>query len=144
MHAMEHVIGKSVLKQTWLQGHRNSFKKYFSKKPTYADWQSDYGMALMVFVQLIKHFGWDPMRKFMSDYESDISNNVDDALPKTNLDKIDQWVVRYSKIIKRNIKTQFEMWGLPVSNDVDPILACYENWCPIDEMDADRFFEQQN
>lgn len=72
------------------------------------------------------------MYKFMFDYENDIETRKN--LPKTNQDKIDQWVIRYSKILNKNIKPQFELWGLPVSNDVDAILENIEKWCPRDEL----------
>jgi len=105
--------------------------------------KGDYGMALCTFAQLIKHFGWDSMRLFMKNYEKDI-NDDDSSLPKSNQDKIDQWVIRFSKIVSRNIKPQFEMFGLPVSNHVDTTLHDLEKWCPLEEKDPDIFFSELN
>ena len=80
------------------------------------------------------------MYRFMSDYENDMKNNRE-ALPKSNQDKIDHWVIRYSKIIERNIKPQFQLWGLPVSDSVDVHVNQFEGFCPKNEIDANQFFK---
>ena len=97
-------------------------------------------MALVTFAQLIKHFGWQSMYKFMSDYEVDIKNKRN--LPKSNQAKIDQWILRYSRIVGRNIRPQFEMFGLPVPNKekIDKELNGLELWCVEEEKDAEKFF----
>ena len=80
------------------------------------------------------------MYRFMSDYENDRQNDKN-TLPKTNQDKIDQWVIRYSRIICRNIKPQFQLWGLPVSDSVDEHVNTFELFCPKEEIDAKIFFK---
>lgn len=141
MHATKFIIGQDVIEQQWVKGNRASFAKYFSKTPTYDDWKQEAGMGLMPFVQLIKHFGWEPMHKFMKDYETDIDANSPN-LPKNNQDKIDQWVLRYSKIVGRNIKPQFNMFGIPVSRFVDDELQDLQPWCPREEQDPNIFFSK--
>ena len=95
-------------------------------------------MALMTFAQLIKHFGWDSIRQFMKEYEKDIERHTN--LPQSNQDKIDQWVIRYSKIVSRNIKPQFKMFGLPVSDHVDAQVSKYSSWFPQEEKSSEVFF----
>ena len=141
MHAMEKIVGLPILKQEFVMDRKNTFSSYFSKTPNYEDWENDCCMALMTFAQLILHFGWDPMYRFMSDYENDMKNNKE-ALPESNQDKIDQWVIRYSKIIQMNIKPQFELWGLPVSDAVDEHVNQFESFCPAEETNAESFFGQ--
>jgi hypothetical protein len=142
LHAGQLVVGKDIVDQTWPRHTIPIFKKYFSKTPTYDDWSNDHGMALMTFAQLIRHFGWQSMRKFMHDYEVDIKAGHSDKLPKNNQDKIDQWVLRYSRIVGRNIKPQFQMFGLPVSDKLDEQLRGLEAWCPINEQDSEIFFSK--
>ena len=139
MHAMEKIVGIPLLGTEFVLGRKKEFAKYFSKKPTYDDWKNDCHMALMTFTQLLKHFGWEPMYQFMKEYENDMKNNKN-ALPKTNQEKIDQWVIRYSKIIGHNIKPQFELWGLPVTDTVDAHVSNLPEFCPTSETDADIFF----
>lgn len=141
-HATEFVVGKNIIDQSWPRDRISTFPTYFSKKPSYEDWKNDCGMALMTFVQLIKHFGWQAMHKFMKEYEQDIKHNPG-KLPKSNQDKIDQWVLRYSKIVSRNIKPQFEMFGLPVSDCVDKELSNLKKWHPEKEKDPKIFFAKK-
>jgi hypothetical protein len=77
---------------------------------------------------------------FMSEYENDRKNEKNN-LPKTNQDKIDQWVIRFSKIIGRNIKPQFKLWGLPVSDSVDAQVNHFKAFFPQEETDAKLFFK---
>ena len=139
MHAMEKIVGLPIIQQEFVMDRKNVFPKYFAKKPNYEDWKNNCGMALMTFAQLIRTFGWEPMYRFMSDYEDDMKNKKE-ALPKSNQDKIDQWVIRYSKIIEMNIKPQFELWGLPVSDAVDEHVNQFEPFCPTEETDVNKFF----
>ena len=139
MHAMEKILQIPMFQQGFVMDRKKEFSKYFAKKPNYDDWKNNCGMALMTFSQLIKHFGWEPMYQFLSEYESDIKNNKE-VLPKSNQDKIDQWVIRYSKIIEMNIKPQFKFWGLPVSDTVDSHVSEFEQFCPTDENNAQNFF----
>ena len=144
MHAEEKIQGVPILKQFWiLENCYPRFADYFSKTPNYDDWQNDPYMALMMFAQLIVYFGWEAMYSFMKDYENDMINNKA-ALPTTNQDKIDQWVIRYSKIIKRNIKPQFKMFGLPVSDAVDAEVNKFDVFNPLEEKNADLFFRIKN
>lgn len=78
------------------------------------------------------------MYQFMRDYERDIQHGTN--MPHDNQDKIDQWVLRYSKIISRNIKPQFQMFGLPVSDKYDTELRELEPWCLESEKNAEKFF----
>jgi hypothetical protein len=120
-------------------GNLKTFKGYFNKTPTYNDWKRRYDMGLLTFMQLVKHFGWSSMKSFFSEYEYDILHR-NDRLPKNNQEKIDQWVLRFSRIVNRNIKPQFEMWGLPVSESVDAQLAGLEVFMPDEEKEPNIYF----
>jgi hypothetical protein len=120
LHALEKINKIPILEQKWVVDASLDFKRYFLKKPRYNDWKDDVGTAFLLFFKLINHFGWPPMNKFMKQYEDDIKNNKVDVLPgNNNQNKIDQWVIRYSLLVSRNIKPLFEMFGLPVSSNVD-------------------------
>jgi hypothetical protein len=140
MHAMEKIVGLPITKQEFVMDRKREFSKYFSKTPSYDDWKANCCMALMTFAQLIRHFGWEPMYRFMSEYENDMKNGKE-CLPKSNQDKIDQWVTRYSNIIERNIKPQFQLWGLPVSDSVDVQVNQFEAFYPSNETDPNIFFQ---
>jgi hypothetical protein len=139
MHANMFMLGRKLEEIEWLRNQSKEFVKYFRKNPNYHDWQNNFGMALVTFAQLIKHFGWQSMYTFMKNYEQDIEMNSSN-LPSTNQEKIDQWVIRYSLIVSRNIKPQFRMFGLPVSSSVDEQLSHLEPWCIKEETDPKIFF----
>lgn len=138
LHATYKIIGQHILDQKWPRDQMKCFKTYFSKQPSFDDFKNNCQMGLMLFVQLIKHFGWESMYKFMKNYELDIEQGIN--LPQTNQDKIDQWVLRYSRIVSRNLKPQFEMFGVPVSAKVDNLLVKMESWCDEEEKDPIKFF----
>ena len=143
MHAMMRMLNLDLTEIKWLRDQASSFADYFRTTPNYSDWQNNFGLALVTFAQLIKHFGWQPMYTFMKNYEIDIANEAA-TLPVTNQDKIDQWVVRYSQIINLNIKPQFEMFGLSVSDAVDAELSHLSLWSLPKEKQSQNFFAKKN
>ena len=126
MHAYDAILRKSVNDITWLEDQKTSLKKYFACEPTYDDWQRECCVAVFLFAQLIKNFGWDSMKQFMKEYEESISKGT--HLPQSNQDKIDQWILRYSKIIGKNVTSHFQMFGLPVSNEIEDELKEFPSW----------------
>ena len=139
LHVFHDLLNREVNQVAWLLGAKSAMERYFSNdNPTYTDWQNDVGVALATFAQLIKHFGWESMYQFMSQYENDIK--INNNIPKNNQEKIDQWVIRYSKIVGKNIKEQFKMFGLPVSQNVDDQIINLEIWLPENEKNPEIFF----
>ncbi len=141
MHAFYVLLDKNVTKQKWLLDKSKQFEKYFSEPggPTFNNWKTNLGMALVTFAMLIKHFEWKSMYEFMKEYEKDIRDK--NNLPQNNQDKIDQWVLRYSKIVGKNIKPHFLMFGLPVTDKYDQILQDLEPWIVESDKKADHFFQ---
>ena len=105
--------------------HNKTSKEFFVWETVNAFYQ------LRVFLQLIEQHGWQPMIKFMADYEVDIKNKTN--IPTTNQQKIDQWVIRYSRILGKNIKSHFQAWGLTTSTDADQSLIGLPYLCPLDD-----------
>ena len=61
-------------------------------------------------------------------------------MPQNNQHKIDNWVIRYSNLIQRNLKPHFEMYGLPVSQEVNNYIQQFPNWVIYEERDPNVFF----
>ncbi len=141
MHAMDKIVGHHVTKQKWLLDQEKTLSDYFSNNPTYEKWKNSFGPALFTFAQLIKHFGWEPMYEFMRNYENDMHENNTSQLPRNNQQKLDQWVIRYSKAIQRNLKSHFQLFGLPISSDsVDKHVKNYEPWSNLQELKNPKLF----
>ena len=47
--------------------------------------------------------------------------------PKSDIDKRDQFLVRYSKITNKNLAPFFEAWGIPTSSAATGVLRVAEN-----------------
>jgi hypothetical protein len=58
-----------------------------------------------------QRFGWPSLQKFFTNYEIDIVNNAA-TLPKTEQEKIDQWTIRYSRIVGGNVIAHLQFYGI--------------------------------
>ena len=89
------------------------FKNYTAGgKPDFAKWQADPFLVLAMYVQLQHAFGWDAYKKVFAEYRA----LPDAERPKGNTEKMDQWMVRFSKTVNRNLGPFFRAWGLPVTD----------------------------
>lgn len=127
LHAFCDLMNRPLEEIKWLDWKSRKLTGYLNKPPTYEDWKQNAQYALYLFVLLIKAFGWQAMYRFMREYEEDIAKNVT-CLPKSDADKIDQWVVRFSRIVGKNLKAHFEKFGLPVTDAVDFLVGDLEPW----------------
>ena len=144
LHAYHLLLGHDIPEIAWLRDQKNSIDKFLTKhkKPCYDDWKSDYGVGLYTFAVLFNHFGWESLYRFLEEYERDLNfPERSDCLPADNQEKLDQWVLRYSNIVKFNIAPHFRRFGLPVSNNVDKWLA-YLKPLVID-IQPNTFFEKK-
>ena len=95
-------------------------------KGTLAEWKSDAFLALICYHQIIDAFGWDKMKELFRHYQ----NPANGPLPKTEQEKMDQWVVRASKVNGKNLAAFFEKWGWPVSSEAKAEIAKLDPWLP--------------
>jgi hypothetical protein len=58
-----------------------------------------------------QRFGWASLQIFFTNYEKDIANNAN-TLPKTQQDKIDQWTIRYSRIVGGNVIAHLQYYSI--------------------------------
>ncbi len=82
------------------------------------------------FYMLLAHeFGWDAFRRVFASYEADAASQPD-ALPENNdQDKIDQWCIRFSQAVDRNIAPYMrDQWGIPVSEEARLVVADLPEW----------------
>lgn len=52
--------------------------------------------------------------------------------PKTDDDKRDQWLVRYSRASGKNLGPFFEAWGVPTTDSARKSIADLPGWMPAD------------
>jgi len=100
--------------------------RYRAMGAPYNEWKSDPFLALGTFMKLIDAFGWDPMKKFFRSFEE----NTLGPKPKTDEEKRDQWMVRYSKLVGKNLGPYFDACGIPVSSSAKAEVSSLPAWMP--------------
>ena len=104
-----------------------SLKKYLAARD-FSKWQHDPGLALLMYVQLQESFGWETVFKLFAEYR-DLPKN---ERPRTDDEKRNQWMVRYSKAVGRNLGPFFEAWGVPTSEQAHKEISGLPAWMPAD------------
>lgn len=87
------------------------FRKHRAAGAPFQKWKSDPFLALAMYVQLQKEFGWDSFKKVFTEYR-DLPQN---ERPRNDDEKRDQWMVRFSKTVGKDLGPFFQAWGVPVS-----------------------------
>lgn len=94
----------------------------------YEKWKDDPFLALTLFLQLREAFGWEPFKKVFAEYEA----LAPSKLPKTDEQKRDQFMMRFSKAINKNLGPFFSAWGVPTSEGARNQIARLPRWMPTD------------
>ena len=130
MYCCEMVSGEKVADSSWLNpAKRNAtVQKYFADGKPFDRWKSDPGLALMMYAQLQQQFGWDAVKKTIAAYRT----VPREQQPKNDDEKRDQWMVRFSRTVGRNLAPFFVEWGVPTSKAARDSLADLPVWLPAD------------
>jgi hypothetical protein len=129
MYVIEYVLGRDYLTghgaiaPAKLAEHIAAIKKAGNK---FALWKSEPFVALTTYIQLVQGFGWESWRAYLHSF-ADASFG---PAPKNDDEKRDQFLVRYSKITKKNLGDFFDWWGIPVSSSAKAEVAKFEKWMP--------------
>lgn len=98
-------------------------KKYL-QKPDFKLWKSNPWLALDMYVMLQKEFGWQPFKNIFSDYE-DLPKTEH---PKTDQERMDQWMVRFSNEVEMDLSPFFTSWGFSLSEKAVQAVSEYQPW----------------
>jgi hypothetical protein len=101
-------------------------RAHMAKGAPFAEWKEDPLLALMMYIQLYEGFGWEPFEKVFAEYRG----LPDDERPKSDDDKRDQWLVRFSRASGRNLGPFFQSWGVPTSDKARASIANLPDWMP--------------
>lgn len=129
-------VYEAVLKKDWLIGHpdisperrRENLVKIKQAADKWALWKSDPFLALHTYIQLVQAFGWESWRAYLHSF----ANTEFGPLPQSDQEKRDQFLIRYSKIVNRNLGPFFEAWGIPVSPQARDAVSKLEGWMPAE------------
>jgi hypothetical protein len=117
-----------------MEGHRamkhdkraQRMSRYFDGEGTFADWTSDPFLALLTYHQLIQGFGWEPFTAVFQEYQT-LSKS---ERPSEDSARRDQFMVRFSKQVNRNLGPFFEAWKIPTSDAARESIRHLPAWMP--------------
>jgi len=92
----------------------------------FAQWQRDPFLALTMYVELIEEFGWESFIAVFGEYRRLPANQR----PRNDDEKRDQWMVRFSNQVGKNLGPFFDQWGVPASQGAKDSIAELPVWLP--------------
>ena len=110
------------------QARQRAIKRYFEGGRDFQQWKSDPFLALAMYIQLQQAFGWKPFTKVFAEYRG----LSDQERPRTDNEKRDQWLTRFSRAVGRDLGPFFQAWGVPTSDEARAAIADLPDWMPED------------
>ncbi len=113
LYLYETVIGKGseeTHRAVQPLNRRQTFMEYMNGGKNFEkDW--NVWTALETYMQLQEAFGWEAFQEVFDEY-----NKLDpNERPKEQQEKNDEWMVRFSKTVGRNLGPFFRAWNIPVT-----------------------------
>ena len=102
--------------------------RYLAGGASFSGLNSDPFLTLTMFIQLRQTFGWEPFKTVFHEY----TTLGDGERPKSETDKHDQFMVRFSKAVGKDLGPFFTAWGLPTSAAARAQLAGLPTWSAPD------------
>lgn len=108
------------------EARAKKIRDYLRSGAQFTAWKSDPFLALIMYAQLQEAFGWETFRRVFAEYRELPS----DQRPKNDDAKRDQWMVRFSRTVGRNLAPFFQAWGVPTSQKARASIAELPVWMP--------------
>ena len=89
-------------------------------------WKGDPFLALEMYAFMIRDFGWDTFKRVFAEYRDLPAAER----PRSDDEKRDQWLVRFSRAAGRNLGPYFELWGVPTSRAARESISALPVWMP--------------
>ena len=100
--------------------------KAYLAAPDFEKWKGDPFLALIMYIQVQEAFGWDAFKKVFAEYRTLARGER----PRTDEAKRDQWMVRLSRTVGKNLGPFFEAWAVPTSAAARASIADLPAWMP--------------
>jgi len=104
-----------------------TWEKFVASEPTFAKWQGDPFLALTMYAQMQNAFGWDAYKKVFREYLALPAGER----PRNDAEKRDQWMVRFSLAVGKNLGPFFRAWRVPVTDAAQAKVAHLPVWLPV-------------
>jgi hypothetical protein len=100
--------------------------KAYCAAPEFEKWKRDPFLGLILYIQVQEAFGWEAFKKVFAEYRALARGER----PRTDEAKRDQWLVRLSRTVGRNLGPFFEAWAVPTSAGARASVADLPTWMP--------------
>lgn len=126
LHALETVCGLGIG-----EGHEGLLsmkpvEEYVKAGSDFETWKREPFLALRMYVQMRREFGWETYKKVFAEYRGLKRGEG----PRNEAEKRDQWMVRFSLAAGRDLGAFFERWGVPVSEEARAKTRHLVEWMP--------------
>jgi hypothetical protein len=101
-------------------------RAYLDGGADFEAWKKDPFLGLVVYWQLQQAFGWDAYKKVFAEYRALAASER----PKTDDQKRDQWLVRFSRAVGKNLGPLMQAWGIPTSEAARAAHRDQPAWMP--------------
>lgn len=131
LYTIEQVCGGRNPHRAMESGKRAArLGKYLADGADFEVWKKDPFLALTMYVQLQEAFGWEPFIALFADYQAHpIPNEKKKRRPADDRVR-DEWMVRFSNQVGRNLGPFFETWGVPTTPEARASIAHLPEWMP--------------
>ncbi len=128
LYMLEQVCGKTPIDDPRFaaQARTRRWREQRDARDAFDKWKSDPFLALLVYVDLQQEFGWEAYKKVFREYRALARNE----LPANDDKERDEWLVRMSRAVGRNLGPLFASWGLDTSAEARGSLADLPVWLP--------------
>ncbi|MBK7644242.1 MAG: hypothetical protein IPJ19_14560 [Planctomycetes bacterium] len=111
-----------------LRAGPQKLEEYLAQGASFERWCADPFLALHMYRQLIAAFGWDTYKRVIVGYRDPANGPA----PKTEAEKRDQWLTRYSRAAAHDLGPFFRAWGVSVSDEACLSVSTLPPWMPSD------------
>jgi hypothetical protein len=101
-------------------------RSYFKSGADFEQWKKDPFLALIMYYQLAEGFGWKPFTQVFAE----LRDLPAAQKPKTEPEKHEQFMLRFSKATGKNLGPFFRAWNAPVSDEAVRSLGGMPAWMP--------------
>lgn len=125
---MDVLCHQTIWIHKWLKDQVNDATTYITNGSKFDEWKQKPGIALFIYAQLAREYGWENYKEIFRKYEQ-----LDPKL-KTNEEKIDYWIEIFSHQVEKNLIPLFKFWGFPISKTIMEKLSNLEIPSITDEL----------
>lgn len=101
-------------------------REHVANGAPFSEWQARPFLALTMYHQMQQAFGWEPFVEVFREYQGLGASER----PRSDEAKRDQWMVRFSRRVRRDLGPFFEAWGVPTSDDARASVSGMNPWLP--------------